>query len=301
MQPNISGDLGRMGRIPFGKQYANYSVVGYERDINNSEVEQIFVPDSCQYFSVLTIGDSFSQLYEKGYQTRLSALQNQTIGNTREVIRNPLQSFVSLLESGFLCPGQTVIVENVERSLVEHLNCIDFESKDDYEFRKREQNNHFTEECLSGFFSWIRLRLGFENPVTSFLLKKSVFSHPRFSSTLFILNEKKYRDGDLFWSSITENEYVSAKDNLARIERLAKDRGIRFFLLIAPDKYDIYEPWIKSRHKCNPTLLYFEDGGCVMNPKAFLQKQVIDGVKDVYLCNDTHWSEKGADLVAGFV
>ena len=301
VQPNISGDLGRMGKIPFGKLYSNYHVVGYEKDYDNAVVEQVFVPDSCGVYSILTIGDSFSRFHGNGYQMKLSALSRQTIGNASLTLQNPIQSFVSLMNAGFLPSGQTVVVENVERTLIDHLNGIDFESPNGFAFLDRKRETQDDETCLLGLFSWIRLRLGFENPVTSFSLKKACFSHPRYASTLFILNERQYQDGDLFWTKYTKKDFEKARENLMRIDSLATLHGIRFYFLIAPDKYDVYEPWIKGNHADNPTLGYFEDEGWILNPKSFLRQLIEEDVKEVYMCNDTHWSEKGADLVADYI
>ena len=106
-------------------------------------------------------------------------------------------------------------------------------------------------------------------------------------------------------SSGQRNRIVS---NYKRLITLARERGVNLILLIACDKYDLYQDWIVDNPYPAKTLN--EDISQWMTPderqhfifaKEVLHPLVEQGVKDVYLFNDTHWSPASSRIIAGEV
>ena len=85
---------------------------------------------------------------------------------------------------------------------------------------------------------------------------------------------------------------------------LAREKGVNLVLLIACDKYDLYQDFIIDNPY--PTKTLNEDLEQWMAPeidhfvfaKRVLHPFVEQGVKDVYLFNDTHWSPASSRLIA---
>lgn len=298
VMPNMSGDIGQLGMIPFGKVSEGLDVPGNKRgDLSNANVITINCSDSLSLYPVISVGDSFSQQGPSGYQWKLSSLLNRPIANYTNPGYNVFNRYLALLNGGYINSGQDVIVECVERCLIGRLCELDFNSSlcitssrvDDVK-----QDAPF----LNRLFSWIRLTLNIDTPIYIFKLNKQCFTHPRFGNTLHIYSSRKDGDGDLLWERYGEQQYSKAFENLQRLIDLSDQMGINLIVLIATDRYDAYEPWIEGEHPYNPTLDKVPSDPHVFNTKPLLQELIGNGVLDVYKLNNTHWSVLGADAVA---
>jgi len=298
--PSLSGDIGKIGQIPFGKDYESLAIDYYPRPLlDHASVKDVFTYDSLKYFSIITIGDSFSQCGIDGFQWKLSHLFNTPIANFIDQDPNPIQSFITAANSNCFDKDQIVIVECVERYLVERLLAIDLgiSRNENSPLAPCKKTDFQKESLLYNFFSWIRLSFDFSNPVVKYKLNKVLFTHPKYSSTLFVYNSTKVNDGDLLWSK-KNSDFRKASNSLIDLYNWSQEKGVQLVFLVAPDKYDAYEPWILENHPKNPTLSYFPDSSFLINPKSYIQSELAGGVKDFYKVNNTHWSVIGADLVA---
>ncbi|MDE5606008.1 MAG: hypothetical protein K2I68_01750, partial [Bacteroidales bacterium] len=111
VHPELSGDLGRLGKIPFGKGYKDlYS--GRPDTLATFHYVDCLSADSIPAFPVVNIGDSFSLCGEYGYLNYFGALSPVRVGNViRHDFNNPVGDYIALLNSGCFRPGQTVILE----------------------------------------------------------------------------------------------------------------------------------------------------------------------------------------------
>ncbi|MBP5398649.1 MAG: hypothetical protein J6Y32_08540 [Bacteroidales bacterium] len=300
--PETSGDIGELGKIPFGKEQAGIQVDWYHRNMDPPGVViNISDPDSLSLFHTVTVGDSFSnQGTTCGYQYSLSNRLQDTVANFRgfpgcEVLEN----YLILLNRGFIKSGQTVILESVERSFVGRFSCLD--SLESYctipQKEVRVEGQKHQEPFLSGYFSWIRLSAGYDNPTQAFSLSRDCFTHDRYSRTLYVYNSKKIGDGDILWKNISPDAYRKAESNIMKMINLSEKKGINFYILIACDKYDAYEPLIVNPHEKNPTLDNIPRHLRIFDTRACLRDAIERGTKDVYKLNNTHWSVIGADIV----
>jgi len=300
LQPYITGDIGRLGQIPFGKEYnkrleQNYLTEKYFLDTvvsTNNNLVFDSKPD------ILVIGDSFSNGKEEGYQNYLTYLFHYKVVNiTRtENISDPIQSAISLLNSGIIDSNscKIIIVQSVDRNTIGRLNKIDFElnfSPFHREENKKKENTKMP--TLLKLFSFIRLQF-YYNPIQKEPLITKCFDH-------FLGNKSFTYLEDLWFLNITEQKIETAKQNISKMNKHFSDKGIKLIFLIASDKYDVYRPFMKDYTLPVDTTTDELDklpDVCVINTKYMLQKMVQDGEKDVYRINDSHWSYKASETVA---
>lgn len=299
--PNMSGDIGKLGMIPFGKDHEGLEVCWYQRIKNpDADVIDTNCPDSLKSYDIITIGDSFSQFNSNGYQQTLSSCMGCPVANFKsKSFSDVVEEYLILLNNDYIKNGQTVILESVERSFIGRFsNLKPFESY--CEFLKTDSDNEDTYHhtpFLNSFFSWIRLSLGYKNPIQHFSLTKVCFTHKRFDSTLHIYNSKWIGDGDILWDNITDEQYEDASQNLKQIIEISEAKGVNLIIMVACDKYDAYEPWIKDNHDVNPTLGHIPQNRRIYSSRECLRNAIEHGTMDVYKLNNTHWSVVGADIV----
>ena len=83
----------------------------------------------------------------------------------------------------------------------------------------------------------------------------------------------------------------------------AQRKGMSFILMVAVDKYDLYQKYIVNNSF--PTKTINEDIEHILgkNPHLFLAKQYLlpmveRGEKDIFRFTDTHWSYKASEALA---
>lgn len=297
-EPKWSGDLGRLGKIPFGLLnhiYDNDTIDNYV--INCNSIDEI------KNAKNITIGDSFSQ-QDKGFQQFLGNTLKDTIYNIRFNKLDPEESALYLIENNYIPNCKNLIIESVERSCIKRLNAIQFNKciYDSITVCKRyitTDKHKFM--SLTDIASYIRLKFGYECPFSTVELTKPLFSHPKFHSSLVFLNSKN--DSDLSFINYNDSLYTKSIDNIIRLHTLAKQHNIDLIYLVAADKYDVYSEYIKNNpFPVNLTLDKFKiDENWFINSKAIFQRHLQQGVKDIYYVNDTHWSPIGAQIVGEYI
>lgn len=296
-----SGDLGELGMIPFGKENDGLEVGWYQRDMSPAaHVINVEDPDTLRCFSTVTVGDSFSQFGKNGYQYALSDRLGHPVANFRcYPSHDLLENYLILLNNGYFTGDQTVILECVERMLIYRFSEIG--APDSYQVLPRRDPPSDEEippkPFLNSYFSWIRLSLGFRNPIPHFSLTKDCFTHKRYARTLHVYNSEKAQDGDLLWEGLRPEAYEKAALNMKRILDYSEEKGVHLVLMVACDKYDAYEPWIQDAHAENPTLDHVPADRRIYVSRKCLREAIGKGIQDVYKLNNTHWSVVGADIV----
>ena len=298
---SVSGDIGKLGIIPYGAEYEGLDVSWYERDSSlYGEVLDVYERDSLKYFQVITIGDSFSQFNKMGYQYALSVKLKYPIANFKSPdYLDVANSYMALINGGYLRAGQVVIVESVERSLIGRFSNVDTlkKFKPPHLVLSDKRENNRVVPFLNRYFSWIRLKCNYKCPITKYKLSKDCFTHSRFSRTLHVYNSVQDDDGDLLWQNLSEDVFARAIRNMENIIDISTRKGINLIILIATDKYDAYEPWISTTHQKNTTLNKIPHNRCIFDSRPVLRNAIESGIKDVYKLNNTHWSIIGADII----
>ena len=290
-EPQMSGDMGNLGKIGFGKEY-NSSVTKPYAALTQ-KVNTIFDTDTIPN-SIITIGDSFSQLGKYGYSQFAAMNLNCSIYNIARTKYCPEQEFVVLVNNHKILPGSIVIVESVERSFIGRLNNLDFLETQMQDPLPKEEK---TISALDETIIWIRTSLGMKQPIKKFHTEKDLFSHETKHNELYIYSSKWAGDGDILFDNLTNDYIQKAYKTLYELYEFAHNNEIKLIFIVAADKYDVYEPFILEEHIPNPTLDSIPDEEWIVNSKPWLQSAVYSGIKDVYYINDTHWSPVGSKIV----
>ena len=306
LSKSFTGDIGSLIQFPFGKKYdqlvfGNYLPNYLTIDTLVVSYEKLQVANTSK---ILTIGDSFSNQKQYGFQNYLGHLLGNNILNIRFKIKeyNQFTTAMALLNSEIIdsLNYKIIILQVANRDAIEKLCSIDFEML--YEIPKDIDNYYLYEPIaknrvydLFDFFAFIRLRLDFENPALKHNLKQDCFTHPYFSRHLF---HYKY---DLYFQNTLQTDIDKAKENLITLSRKFSEKGIKMIFLLAADKYDVYRPFMTDNSLPVDTImkgLTKIPDVCVIDTKPILQEMVGNGELDVYLLHDTHWSYKGSEAIA---
>ena len=303
IRPYISGDLGNLGYITFNHEYGNEDKIMHDVINANYQNAHSYFTDDC----ILTIGDSFSQTHESvcSYTGYLSLLTNRKVINLESgwLNHNPFVRFLYLSEL-FQLP-KTVVIESVGRALCIRVSDVNISQTPQYMVEnglidttilsKQNSKRSILEHTQNWFKRKIGLK-GYENPVQHTKLSQKFFSCKNKESDLFFI------DDDITRINTSDSLMQLVVTKLDSIFEYAASKNIDLYILVAADKYDVYQeyiidnPYPKNDMLEKLSALYPHPN--IINSKDTLSKMLEQGVLDVYWCNDTHWSPIGAEAVA---
>lgn len=300
--PRATGDLGNLALIEFEEEYEEriFSRGMKEKtyfDVNATEdLKDIHV-------NVLTVGDSFSQLGEFGYQNYMSA-EGLTVANTkRNLYDSPIQYAYNLLDWGVVDSTNidVMVVEVGERDFPIRINnfSVDKIEKPDVEISTDDvdEETNTNKWSLLRTRDYVMYRLGVRCPVYSVTLSRDFFEcdKPR---TLYF-----------YYADILNGIYIDdalkhkIKEVFDMLTQMAHERGFVLMFMLPVDKYDLYQDFIVDNPYPHPKQINEDvmevlgDIPEVMLSKYYLQPLLEKGEKDVFLFNNSHWSYKAAEVV----
>ena len=301
VEPNLSGDLGNLGKIPFGK--------AYNEKMKKNHLEEIKIVEyklgNTTKRRIMTIGDSFTPTSANSYVNYLAHYLNEPIVNLPRKGSSE-QTALYLLNNGFFHQNgtQVVVVETVERHFVNNLIHLKFEElltfEDVLDLNKKPMNEDKDlkapkKNYLKELSSWYRLSFGYDNPVFKANLSDSLFSIR--SNKLYF-----YKEDVLLPITISDCDIDIAKRNLRKLDSLFRLNNIHLIYMVASDKYDLYQEYIVDNPYPTVSTLEkfkeFEKESYFLNTQTILKPMLKDGIKDVYSVNDTHWSYIATEKVA---
>ena len=308
VKPQETGDLGSLGKIPFGN-------VCDEQVVDTMYFNEIGSPEqlaNCPT-DILTVGDSFSQQKCRSYQNFISS-DSMTITNyapTDVLYLNPFQTAYDLLERGYADSLNTkiMLVECVERYLVPRLRI--FSTNGNESDNKQNSLNMFglKHEPIQQNYSPIieaknyfvmRFGLTRKKPVRHEMLSKDLFSG-HYSRDLYFYQEDVTWDAEI---DSADNQLIIG--NLSQLFAKADEKGVRLLVMIASDKYDIYQNFIIDNPYQNKTVnedlqRITKNDSRILYTKDVFVPMIENGEKDLYYVNDSHWSVKGAMSVGKYL
>lgn len=301
ISPHIHGDLGKLGQYTFSDDYIveTSKKIGYVHNIHYKDTA---------LDGILVIGDSFSQPSGHSYTSYLASWSTKNIYNLHaDWYISPFNRCLFLANQKLI--PKIVILESVERHLPERLLsakfafspqemiCKSIIDTTHYETKHRVKKSSETSLLLETSM-WVKRRIdyfGYANPVRKTTLHTSMFTCEGEETSLYF-----YQD-DLHYSHSKDTLSLMAA-KMDSLFAFANANDIHIYVLIAEDKYDLYQTYIADTAHWEKTLL---EDFCplvqtpyLINSKDTLSKMAAAGVKDIYYCNDTHWSPIGAEAVA---
>ena len=310
----IGGDLQRMGSFKI------YEAEGTDTAFpkKHTEFSDYIKSGIKESFDVITIGDSFSNGHSRNYyQDYLANEYGLKILNFF-VKYNCLEGLYMFIESGLLdeISPRVVILESVERLVQDRLGhrIVIPESADRNEVaryimknmklvRKKPDSGYFTPIMTEANKNYIYNKLyHMLNPeklcpeVYITELDREMFTNKGQENLLLYYYE------DMNFIDYPLNiEMMSL--NLANAAAILKEKGIKLIFFVAPDKYDLYYPYIKDKIG-KPENKFFDEmrkikpeGYTIIDTFSLLRSALARGEKDIYWLDDTHWSYKGMKII----
>lgn len=252
---------------------------------------------------IVIFGDSFSAQYDRIWPNcRWHQFMGGLLGKrTVSVVNNfrPVEEYLSALKK---CPGtlgDTVIIESVERELIGRLCYINFDNIYEPTSVTTEPNSPGP---LRGKWRSIKTKpleyyqrhLGFDRLVLTKNIDKPLFSS----------HERKlyFYTGDTVIQS--DWEIATAAKNLKILDSLSKAYGITLVFVAIPNKLTAYRNHVIGNQTPFSILespCYFDNLPCFINTLPVIDSLIKEGVVDVYLPDDTHFSAPTAKAIGEYV
>lgn len=310
------GDLARIGYIPSNIYLRKNEVTLPRQHIHRGQWDGAPV-------DVLTIGDSFANgggqgpnPYFQDYLASSTSLRIMNLQPFREAKDNYIESIMLLLNSGMIerLKPKTIIIESVERfatrrfSTAQRWDINASLDEVDERIRTSTRKARLHAKPRPGLintanykFLYYALLYGFSsNAFGNSLVYRAKLREPLFSTAdgrelLFVKPDVTNIP------EATPKHLDSLNANLNRLQASLASFGIRLYVLIAVDKYDLYRDYILDNpFPKNPffnLLRKVPKTYTLIDTKAILSPMLWYGEKDVYYADDTHWSTKGKEAV----
>lgn len=336
MHETCYGDINAVGTAFFDSGYQD--VFSYQPDVKRPVTVTDDIESFGQErldSTILIVGDSYSQ---QGNRSFMQYLQNEmndwtvcnvrtlhdssdwhyvhrscTEGGDSTLLEFPLMTeYVLYLLQNARCLPKVIVVESGACLFVDRLSrtrlelndgsFAEFKNNPDLMVANTQKNKDMAKQSrtfsqgLTYAQSWTKRLLGISNRQHSLELQKPLFSCKGKEQVLYfhsmnlaVPSEQQFRDG------MAVKDYLLTK---------AAERGVTLLFMPCPDKLDAYRNQVKNQEAVAtiPSLYdRIEEARCekgIVNAKRSVTELINNGEKDVYFCNDTHWSYKAAEAVA---
>ena len=306
------GDLIRLGYLYSNPTPKSMITSQYNLHKHYTLLSEIDIT-SKKKFKIVTIGDSFSEQGNLGYKNFIGNNGVSVLHIDRFISGNPIQTLIQLLNSDLFDYVSTdyILLQSVERVLIQRIHEIDFNISIDLDGLSNDiknQKREVPDDSLQ-FFSAPTIKAPITNILYSFDHKpftSKTYKYKSINTNLFSNNPDDllfYQDDIININSKNDKTSIlKCIQALENVNELAAKKNIKLIVLISPDKYDIYYPFIKNNNKLTKPLffsIYEPLEKEYINIESFkILTEEIKKERDIYFYDDTHWSPKGAEIIA---
>ncbi|HEY1194719.1 alginate O-acetyltransferase AlgX-related protein [Flavobacterium sp.] len=306
-----SPDLIRLGYFPnIYKDYRNVFSKDLSREIYFYKLSNTKIKKA----KILTIGDSFSQQGNYGYNNYL-AEKYSVLNLDRFLSRNSVQTLYELLNGDFFSTYKIeyVVLESVERDFISSVQNIDVSKKItniQLDSIIKSQKKILDENYRYNFFSSTTIKFPFSMLQyyldKNYLSNKMVYNVTLKTNNLFSNNSDKLLFyGDDLWKLKKNNdlrEVLKLNNILNDLTVKLKSKNVKLIVLPAPDKYDLYYSYIMDKTELEEPMFFkylesVKKDYLFINSKKLLSHQ-LESEKDIYFYDDTHWSPVASKIIA---
>lgn len=311
VKPNAYGDLGKLGFMPFDRDYAPARI----EYTHEGQHEVIHTPQAIMdTAAVLFVGDSFSRFQSyygrANFVNEFARLRPDVLVYNLDVDNrenNLSQIVIDILRFHPVLPRRMVL-EVTERSMMYYYPKVIFDadqplspayfdrpSADNMPVQTGKEKSWY-ETCHQTILDaqqYFKKRLGIKNAVVKADLSKKMFSCRGDESQLFFYQD----DLKCF---ISPQLVDLTKQNICKLHGLAEEKGVELVILAPSDKFALYRPWLKrDRFDAQSALDFFDDfpEDYFINTRHLFRPCLERGTLDLYLCNDSHWGPEAARMV----
>ena len=303
-----SPDLIRMGYIP--NIYKNYRA---KFSLNVDEKFEKLSNHKKKSYKVMTIGNSFSEQAGFGYKNML-ADHFSVLHLDRIFSENPIQTLIYFANGDFFdnYNVEYVILQNVERQIVERINNIELKDKLMLSQIDSTILNHKikNEDCSYKFFSTNTVEFPLHY-LPKFFFKKNYLSNKKTynvelnTTSLFSNKSSKL----LFFSqdirNVEKNNTKEKVDSLNWVLNIIalklRQKNIKLIVLPSPDKYDFYYDYIAEKKEFKKPIFFdlmkAEKKEYIYIDSKEILTSNLKKEQDIYFYDDTHWSPIASKII----
>lgn len=274
-----------------------------------------------QNIDVLTIGDSFSNGGASGnnafYQDYIATINDFNVLNIRRLSfagKSIANTFFALYNNDILdqIKPRIILLSLGSRDLVNHFGKeLHWDYKPDiqaiFEEIKGMKPLDLTSYQLTNvpIVNSANLKLSFYSIGYKFTpCIYSVCKFPLRESMFTVVSDKEiliYKKSLSFLYKSTSVNIAKVNKNLNRIAKMLKEKGIKFYFMPAVTKYDLYSDFIESnpypKDQLFDLLTPLKKEYTLINTKEILFTSLMEGEKDLFYADDTHWSAKASNKI----
>jgi len=313
-----SGDLMRLGLINSGPEYTDSICEGLLPEVyyKNQDNDSILRADTCD---VVVIGDSFSHgggVGKKGDYVNYLAHDGKrsvvVFSPQDPTLNSPMQVAYDILNLGIIDSSnvKNLVVEEGERYLLSRHSSFVTNHVQLPRSKKGANTDDASTELkqeegspLLRVKDYLFYHLFGKNPIYTLDLNRAVFGGQEPRKLYFYYEDVEPNMG----FDITAEQQQVITDCFDKVITKAKEKGVNLVIVLACDKYDLYQDFIVDNPYPRKTLnedierWMQADIDHFVVSKRVLYPYVSQGVKDVFLFNDTHWSPWSSRVIAGEV
>lgn len=292
----LRGDLAQMTQDEFRYTRPGIDPFYPAATCRDIDIEDITTRKDCE---MVVFGDSFSDENTRWPNCRWHQFMGSMFGHDILNVRTwlePVDCYLKVLVNHPQSLGDTVVIECVERAMIYRFCYLDFNdtilptSSQHAEPTKIEL---FKKEVRKPI-QYYQRRLGIDVPAKVATLDSSCFTcRP---------NKLYYFEDDLIEHN--EWELATALANYQRLDSLSSAKGVTLFLVAIPDKYTVYHHHIIGNDGTKKLLeepCPFDTLPRFINTLPPIAALVASGTKDVYLPDDTHFSNPTCQVIGQYV
>ncbi len=309
------GDLSRLGSVAINPPLTHN--ITYKK--HHTELRDYLATKSSAKFSVLTVGDSYSDgIGGAYYQDYLADKYDMSIINSAGTKRyNSWYQLLYLVQFGYLdeLGIDTIIFEIGERGLPQLATVPPPPniSREEYE-KDRMAYREPTAQDMVPPYALLTTTMGSAN--INFLKNRHYAQNHEYAASEKVFKEKL--SAPFFTNAGAEDiiyfyyedylylngrpNYVAINDKLNDLSNKLAKKGIRFVFLPIPDKSDLYYPYFARDRGIAENDLFDAIGHLpkqyiFIDSKKVLREAAAKGEKDLFWADDTHWSFKAQQIV----
>lgn len=265
-------------------------------------------------FDIITLGDSFSEQDTLGYKNFICHEGFKVLHVDRFISgRNPMETLIRLLNSDLFnnLTADYIILQSVEREFNERNNKIEWDITLNTDTLVKQIDNYkkIIPNYTLKFFSDATLRIPITNLQYSYEPKPDYSKTYRYKSSRNDLFSNSPNDLLFYQEEIinlnVKNDSLNILKGIRVIEALsdkAAKHKLKLIMLVSPDKYDLYFNFIEDKEElCKPRFfdIYDKTKKNYLNVDSYqILYENIQSGWDIYFYDDTHWSPKGAEIIA---
>lgn len=308
------GDMMRVGYVAdFHKDYRDKFKAEFDRDVYFTALSEIDL-DKPHQFTIMTIGDSFSEQKRFGYKNYLA--ENDSISVLHYDLflnKNPIQTLSAVINGDLLdrIKVKYIVLQSVERLFAARIEKFDPGKKVLTDSLKVAIDRHVPPSEVAEeqkFFSDLIFQFplynvkyclddnAYDSDVYKVRTRRPLFSRPE-KDLLF------YFEDLVNFPAHDKPQLIEKLNNeLNLLDKKLKAKNIKLIVLPCPDKSDFYYDEIVNKSAYYRPM-FFEQMAkkdkqyIFLDSKKILQSKM-KGRKDAYFYDDTHWTPWSARIIA---